>query len=86
MNSATAGSAQIANMIRQTPVTSLKTLPMIALITNAESWPITMATSLRPAIEPRISYGAISARKTGTTAEAPPTARPSRTRPSTRIS
>ena len=36
-------------------------------------------------IDPRISYGASSARKTGTTVDAPPTASPSMIRPVTRI-
>ena len=43
-----------------------------------------MANSLRPVIDPRISYGDISARKTGTTVDAPPTASPSTMRPLTR--
>lgn len=38
-------------------------------------------SSLRPDREPRISYGAISARYTGTTVEAPPTAKPKLIRP-----
>jgi hypothetical protein len=43
-------------------------------------------SSLRPDSDPRISYGASSARNTGTTVEAPPTARPRSTRPTTMTS
>jgi hypothetical protein len=48
----------------------------IALTVNAANCPMTIAISLRPVIEPRISNGASSARYTGTTVEAPPTASP----------
>ena len=57
----------------------------IALTVNAANWPTTIAISLRPVIEPRISNGASSARYTGTTVEAPPTASPRTTRPVTTI-
>ena len=44
---------------------------------------MTIIISLRPASDPRISKGASSARNTGTTVEAAPTARPRITRPTT---
>src|SRR6478736_5798660 len=68
-NKATAGSAQTANIKRQTPSTWPRVTPRIAFTTNADNWPTTIANSLRPVIDPRISYGASSARKTGTTAD-----------------
>ena len=54
-NNAMAGSAQTANMKRHTPVMWPKAVPMIALTTKAASWPITIASSLRPVIDPLIS-------------------------------
>ena len=55
------------------------------MTTNAANWPTTIASSLRPVIDPRISNGASSARYTGTTVDAPPTASPRMIRPATRI-
>ena len=55
------------------------------MTTKAANWPTTIASSLRPVIDPRISNGASSARNTGTTVEAPPTASPRMIRPTTRI-
>ena len=56
------------------------------MTTKARNCPTTIASSLRPVIDPRISNGASSARYTGTTVEAPPTASPRMIRPATRIS
>ena len=83
MNRAMAGSAQTPNMIRHRPSTWPSVALRTALTENAANWPTTIASSLRPVIEPRISYGASSARYTGTTVEAPPTARPRMIRPET---
>ena len=56
------------------------------MTTKAANWPTTIASSLRPVIDPRISNGASSARYTGTTVDAPPTASPRMIRPTTRSS
>ena len=53
---------------------------MMALIAKASSWPMTIASSPRPARLPRRSVGASSDRYTGTVTEAPPTAKPRITR------
>ena len=58
-------------------------VPMMALMTNASIWPMTIANSPRPARLPRRSVGASSARYTGTVTEAPPTAKPRITREGT---
>ena len=86
-NRTRAGKAQMENMMRQTPsMLPPSQAPRIAFMTNAASWPATIAISLRPVMEPRISWGASSARYTGTTVDAPPTATPSMMRPATSTS
>lgn len=75
-----AGTAQMTSMYLQTcPVFAIVT-PRIALKTYAKNCPPTIISSFWVTIRPLFSCGAISAKKAGTIAEAPPTASPSKKR------
>jgi hypothetical protein len=73
---ATAGIAAIASIQRHTFGSSMS-WSRTAFMTNASNCPVTIMSSLIVTIRPRMCTGAISARYSGTVADAAPTPKPS---------
>ena len=75
MSNATAGTAAIPSMYRQT-CGSLISASSTAFMMKASICPVTIISSLMVTIRPRRSAGAISARNSGQVAAAAPTPKP----------